>query len=194
MDELAEREKYRRDVYRPIYSMHKWWARRPGSTFRTLGLAAMSDEDVSKEDILRLNESGTKYEGMYLQSQDDKFSDYTILDPFAGGGTTLVESNRLGAQVIGYELNPVAWWINKKSMDEVDVQQLENKATEVLQDVRTELEEIYTTEDPDTGESAEVLYSFQTQTLPCLTCDTKVRLFKNRKLLSKKKTSPALVY
>ena len=47
MDDLAEREKYRVDVYRPIYSMHKWWARRPGSTFRTLGLAALTDDSTT---------------------------------------------------------------------------------------------------------------------------------------------------
>ena len=33
MDELAERENFRPDVYRPYRSLHKWWARRSGTTF-----------------------------------------------------------------------------------------------------------------------------------------------------------------
>jgi len=194
MDELAEREKYRRDVYRPVYSIHKWWARRPGSTFRILGLAALSDSTTTKEDILRMNASGTKYEGQYLQSQGDNFNDKTIIDPFAGGGTTLFELNRLGAQTIGYELNPVAWWMNKKIADEVDLRELEEASELVLEDVQEELGELYRTTDPDTGNECEVVYSFQTQIVPCLTCDEDVRLFKNRILRKKKKTSPALVY
>jgi adenine-specific DNA methylase len=194
MDELAEREKYRRDIYRPVYSMHKWWARRPGSTFRTLGLAALTDDSITKEDILRTNASGTKYQGMYLQAQGDKFNDKTILDPFTGGGTTLFELNRLGANTIGYELNPVAWWINKKIADDVDIGRLEEASERVLEEVQEELGQLYRTTDPDTGRECEVVYSFQTQTLPCLTCDETVKLFKNRTLRRKKKNDPALVY
>lgn len=194
MDNLAESEKYRVDVYRPIYSMHKWWARRPGSTFRILGLAALSDDNTTKEDILRMNASGTKYEGQYLQSQGDTFSNKTILDPFAGGGTTLFELNRLGAQTIGYELNPVAWWINKKNIDEVDPSELQSAADDVLSETRKELGDLYKTKDPETGNEGEVLYGFQTQSLPCLTCDEEVHLFKNYILQKKKKTQSALVY
>ncbi|WP_079978768.1 DUF1156 domain-containing protein [Halanaeroarchaeum sulfurireducens] len=96
MDELAERESFSRRHYRPVYSMHKWWARRPGSTFRMLGLSCLTDETESKDDILKRNESGS-YSGRYLQNNSDEFSDVTVLDPFVGGGTTLVELNRLGA-------------------------------------------------------------------------------------------------
>ena len=194
MDDLAEREKYRVDVYRPIYSMHKWWARRPGSTFRILGLAALTNNETTKGDILHMNSSESRYAGEYLQAHGDRFSDTTILDPFAGGGTTLFEMNRLGAQTIGYELNPVAWWINKKNIDEVDVSNLRTAATDVLEDVRDDLGDLYTTTDPETGNESEILYSFQTQRLPCLTCDEEVHLFKNYILRRKKKTQSALVY
>ncbi len=194
MDDLAEREKYRVDVYRPIYSMHKWWARRPGSTFRILGLAALTNDDTTKDEILRMNNSETKYEGRYLQTQGDEFSDKTVLDPFAGGGTTLFELNRLGAQTVGYELNPVAWWVNKKNIDEVDTDNLRRAADRVLEDVREELVDLYTTRDPVTGDDAEILYSFKTQRLPCRTCNEDVHLFKNYILRRKKKTQSALVY
>ena len=124
MDKLAEKESYRRDVYRPMYSMHKWWARRPGCTFRTLGLACITDDTTEMDDILSQSSAGN-YSGRYLQSQGDEFANTTVLDPFAGGGTTLLELNRLGAQTIGYELNPVAWWTVKKTIDEVDPSRIE---------------------------------------------------------------------
>lgn len=193
MDDMARRESYNRYHYRPIYSLHKWWARRPGATFRTLGLACLTDETVSKDDILRQNQSGN-YEGLYLQNQEDKFSDETVLDPFAGGGTTLVELNRLGANTVGYELNPVAWWTIKKSIDEVDLGQLREEFEILLQDVREELDEFYTTTDPDTGREGEILFSFKTQVIECNTCDEQVNLFKNYRLAKARKTIDGAVY
>jgi adenine-specific DNA methylase len=193
MDDMAKRESYNRYHYRPIYSLHKWWARRPGATFRTLGLACLTDENTSKDDILKMNQSGI-YEGQYLQHQEDKFSDKTVLDPFAGGGTTLVELNRLGANTIGYELNPVAWWTIKKSIDEVDLSRLREEFENLLQDVREELDEYYTTEDPDTGKQGEILFTFKAQTIECNTCEENVRLFKNYRLAKARKTIDGAVY
>lgn len=193
MDDMAKRESYNRYHYRPIYSLHKWWARRPGATFRTLGLACLTDENVSKDDILKQNQSGI-YEGLYLQNQEDKFSDEIVLDPFAGGGTTLVELNRLGANTVGYELNPVAWWTIKKSIDEVDLGELREEFENLLQDVREELDEFYTTTDPDTGREGEILFSFKSQVIECNTCDEQVRLFKNYRLAKARKTIDGAVY
>ena len=201
MDELAEKETYRRDVYRPIYSLHKWWARRPGSTFRCLGLAAMTDDTITKDDILTERTTGTHY-GLYLDSYHDEVNpndehidrDVTVLDPFAGGGTTLVESNRLGADVIGYELNPVAWWTEKKSMDDVNLDVLEREFDRILEETREELGEYYTTIDPETGQECEVLYYFQSQCIPCLTCDEEVQLFPRYQLAKTMKTRPGALY
>lgn len=194
MDELAEKESYRRDVYRPIYSMHKWWARRPGSTFRCLGLAALSDDDVTRDDILTRRNSGT-HDGLYINPDKSRLEqDATVLDPFAGGGTSLVELNRLNADVIGYELNPVAWWMQKKSMDDVNLEALNREFDRVLSEVRDELDEYYTTVDSETGTECEALYYFQAQRIPCLTCDEEVNLFKSYEIARHKKNSPGIIY
>jgi len=201
MDELAEKETFRRDVYRPIYSLHKWWARRPGSTFRCLALAAMTDETITKDDILTERTTGTHY-GLYLDSYHEEINandehidrDVTVLDPFAGGGTTLVESNRLGADVIGYELNPVAWWTEKKSMDDVNLDVLKREFDRILEETREELGDYYTTTDPETGQECEVLYYFQSQRIPCVTCDEEVQLFPRYQLAKTKKTRPGALY
>ncbi len=193
IDWFAEREAINRNYYRPIYSLHKWWARRPGTTFRALGLAMLTDDRVHAKDILRENTSGS-FDGLYFQDQQDKFSDKTVLDPFVGGGTTLFELNRLGAQTIGYELNPVAWWTAKKSIDEADLKSLRAEFEQLLNDVRQELDKYYTTKDPDTGKECEILYSLQTQEVECLSCGESVHLFPRYELGKKKKTSPAVVY
>ena len=46
---IAKVEAQRRQFYRPIYSIHKSWARRPGSVFRAIGLAHFLDEPLFNE-------------------------------------------------------------------------------------------------------------------------------------------------
>ena len=78
---------------KPVYAMHKWWARRLGSVFRMIILAAFSEDGEPAESVW-----GKFCQGHNLQGK-------LILDPFMGGGTTLVEALRLGARVIGVDIN-----------------------------------------------------------------------------------------
>jgi DNA modification methylase len=43
-----------------------------------------------------------------------------VLDPFVGGGTTLIESRLLGRNAIGYDVNPYAVLITKKQLSVVE--------------------------------------------------------------------------
>ena len=55
------------------------------------------------------------------------FKKLRVLDCFMGGGTTLVEGSRLGMQMTGIDLNPVAWFVVKNELacsDPDQVQQL----------------------------------------------------------------------
>ena len=40
ISDVAEAESWRKEVYRPVYHIHKWWAQRLGSVFRAAILAA----------------------------------------------------------------------------------------------------------------------------------------------------------
>ena len=51
LSEVAEIESWRKEVHRPIYHMHKWWARRLGSVFRAVILGASQPPGA---DIMRL--------------------------------------------------------------------------------------------------------------------------------------------
>ena len=44
------------------------------------------------------------------------FKKLRVLDCFMGGGTTLVEGSRLGMQMTGVDLNPVAWFVVKNEL------------------------------------------------------------------------------
>ncbi|MCK4308256.1 DUF1156 domain-containing protein, partial [candidate division WOR-3 bacterium] len=110
VNEIAEREAHAKEKYRPILFIHKWWARRLGSVFRTIILYTLLDEDAK---VLEANgkwRSVTKEElknpwSLYLKDVD--FGGKIVLDPMMGGGTTIVEALRFGCKVVGQELNPV---------------------------------------------------------------------------------------
>ena len=76
---LALREKQIQQNYRPIIAVHKWFARRPGTLFRALLVSEFVAGSVQE----------TFYESHDLEG-------IKIADPFMGGGTPLLEANRMG--------------------------------------------------------------------------------------------------
>lgn len=101
---------------KPIYGMGKWWARRQSSVFRAMLIAAaMQAPDDSNEADRQV------WEAFYANHQAAaNFHGIRVLDPFMGGGTTLVEGARLGFDVTGIDLNPVAWFITKTELSDAD--------------------------------------------------------------------------
>ncbi len=97
---------------KPIYRMHKWWARRLGSVFRMLILAAFADADTGVTELWDRFYHG--HGNTLWCSPGGDPEGRVILDPFMGGGTTLVEALRLGCKVVGVDVNPVAWFITKR--------------------------------------------------------------------------------
>ncbi|HBG06248.1 MAG: hypothetical protein A2075_00865 [Geobacteraceae bacterium GWC2_58_44] len=45
----------------------------------------------------------------------------TIADPFMGGGTPLIEANRIGCDVAGYDINPMAYWIVSREIEHLNL-------------------------------------------------------------------------
>jgi adenine-specific DNA methylase len=102
-----------RNAFKPIYQMHKWFARRASCVFRAilLGCLKPAGTDIMAE--------------FYKDHTDDPDTvGKVILDPFMGGGTTVVEALRLGCKVIGIDLNPVAWFIVKTEVEPVEIEEL----------------------------------------------------------------------
>jgi len=63
LSKLAERESWRKEIHRPIYHVHKWWAKRLGSVFRgiLIGTVLPEGRDLAKEYLPSTPEDQTAY-------------------------------------------------------------------------------------------------------------------------------------
>ena len=85
----AKLESYNKNLYRPNTYLHKWWARRSGTTFRYI--------------LKQLVPNPAKRDFYTPGGLEGKI----VLDPMMGGGTTIHEAIRMGANVIGVDIDPV---------------------------------------------------------------------------------------
>jgi putative DNA methylase len=206
VNDLADREGRAKLYYRPLSTMHKWWAGQLGSVFRAVSLYSLvnepaavdvcepgqadfgrddADSDDATADISQLIESVSLShpDALWdLYPADVRIDGKKVLDPFMGGGTSLLESIRFDADVTGADLNPVAWFITKKELEahEVDVEQLKRAFEEVQASVVDELQSHYETTCPhDENHVADVVYAFWIRTLDCTSCGETIQLFKD---------------
>ena len=202
VNEIAAKEGRAKMHYRPIYTMHKWWARRLGCVFRTICLYSLLD-DPEKVSVHEPGENGSLADygtgtseiqelietvdiadpdAMWeLYSKDVRIEDKKILDPFMGGGTSLVEASRFGAESVGYDLNPVAWFVTKKELEagQTDVEELEAAFEQVKGDVADEILQYYKTPCPNGEHDADVMYNFWVKELDCTSCGYTIPLFRD---------------
>ena len=181
INRLAEPE---RNSFKPIYQMHKWFARRASCVFRAILLGALKPayrEDGTPVDLM---EEFYKDHG-----QDPDTKDKVVLDPFMGGGTTVVEARRLGCKVVGIDLNPVAWFIVKTEVEPVEINDLKSAFERLAakpvawnegKPLRETLLDLYKTEVLP-GLDADVIYTFWVKHAICTdpTCKKEVPLFKD---------------
>src|SRR5437764_2353085 len=124
----ALREKQIQQNYRPVIAVHKWFARRPGTLFRALLLAEFGSGPVKDR---------------FFQAND--FPGVCVADPFMGGGTPLIEANRLGCDVLGYDINPMAWWIVRQEIEHLDLDAYLQAAGKLLQTLQRRVGQLYRT-------------------------------------------------
>lgn len=116
---LAEASRRSKD---PVYGAHRWWARRPPLVMRGLLLAASLPANTDSETYWRL-----------FKSSGPALSGRHVHDPFAGGGSTLVEAARLGASVSGTDVDPLAVEIVRHEIESVDGQAFERAADRLFE-------------------------------------------------------------
>jgi len=202
INEIAQKEGRAKRYYRPIYTMHKWWARRHGCVFRSICLYSLTD-DPDKIEVYEPEQNGTlgdfgagsnnvktlienvnmaDPESLWeLYPKDVRIADKKILDPFMGGGTSIVEASRFGVDADGYDLNPVAWFTTKKEIDagQTDVDELEAAFEQVKKEVSDEILNYYKTPCPNGEHDADVMYNFWVKEVDCVSCGHEVPLFKD---------------
>src|ERR1700693_3607212 len=130
VNELAQLECYNKHLFRPNTYLHKWWARRSGTTFRYILKQLVPDA------CLRDYYMPGGLEGA------------TILDPMMGGGTTLHEAIRLGANVVGYDLDPIPVLQVRASLVRVSPAEAEQAFTEFLLPLERKLSRYFQTACP----------------------------------------------
>jgi adenine-specific DNA methylase len=130
---------------KPIYQMSKWWARRRSSVFRSMLIAAATKAPEDKSHAAKL-----VWDNYYSNHQKKgAFKHLKVADIFMGGGTTLVEGSRLGMQMIGNDLNPVAWFVVKQELANVDLDEVKRLLAEIESEVKPQIMPYYYCDGPN---------------------------------------------
>lgn len=147
---------------KPIYQMSKWWARRRSCVSRAMLIAAAMEAPVRK------NPDGTRVlddQGLPVPDETEaakviwdvyyanhqkagNFKHLKVLDCFMGGGTTLVEGSRLGFQLAGVDLNPVAWFVTKNELAGTDPEEVQRFFDQIEAEVKPVIQPFYVTDCP----------------------------------------------
>ena len=158
---LALREKQIQQNYRPVIAVHKWFARRPGTLFRGLILSEFAS---------------TPLRDTFYVAND--FPGLRVADPFMGGGTPLLEANRVGCDVIGYDINPMAYWIVKQEIEHLDLKAYEESAKRLQAGLEKEIGRFYRTRCTTCGApDVHVKYFLWVKVKKCSGCEKAIDLF-----------------
>ena len=160
---LAEKESWRKEIHRPMYHLHKWWAKRLGSVFRAILLSCVLPENV-------------KFDKEYYSPHN--FADKVVLDPFMGSGTTIGEALKLGFTTYGNDINPVAAETVRVSLSPFDVDEVNLEFEKLSNSIGEYLGSFYKTIDSG-GTVADVLYFFWVMQGTCSCCGQVSDLFSN---------------
>lgn len=130
VDGLSRQEVFNKHLFRPNTYLHKWWARRCGSTFRTILKQFAPCDD--RTDYY----TPGGLEGL------------TVLDPMMGGGTTLHEAIRLGANVVGADIDPIPVLQARASLSRTPLSALRTAFDGFLDDLQADLQPHFQTHCP----------------------------------------------
>jgi adenine-specific DNA methylase len=158
---MALKEKQIQQNYRPIIAVHKWFARRPGTLFRGLTLAEFGGRPLA-ESFFQANE----------------FPGRMVADPFMGGGTPLLEANRLGCDVQGFDINPMAAWIVREEIEHLDLKTYREASDAMIAALEKDIGAGYRTDCPLYGDrDVPVKYFLWVKVLDCMECGQQFDLF-----------------
>jgi predicted RNA-binding Zn-ribbon protein involved in translation (DUF1610 family) len=137
--------------HRPVYRMHRYFARRPYSVFAELVKQYSSPSSV-------------------------------ILDPFCGGGVTLVEGILQGRRVIGFDINPLATFVTRMELSYVDVAGLAKAQARVMDDFRELNNRLFETRCRACSAKAVAYWYEYSAQVKCPNCSTVYSLAISRKI------------
>lgn len=107
----------------PVYTMHRYFARRPYNVFRELIKHYTKQGDI-------------------------------ILDPFCGGGVTVVEGMLLKRKVVGVDINPLATFVTEMEVMPLDIKEFWSAYSSLKNRVQNTMNYLYKTVCPKCSSDA----------------------------------------
>lgn len=164
VEKISRLAKAARSHPHPVYGAHKWWARRPGQSVRALLLAA-AVPDTDEADFWR----------RFADPADRSLASARVADPFVGGGTSLVEAQRLGAAAYGVDVDPLAVLINEHELEHLDEQEYVAASSALLSYLGAKITTLY----PRASGDCLPLHYFYLRRVTCPECDQQQLLYKS---------------
>ncbi|MGV8980527.1 DNA methyltransferase [Clostridium sp.] len=153
-DKIYESARKEASRKKPVFFIHKYFARRITCNFRLilLGLLLPYEEDIWKH----------YYKSMKISDNDS----ITILDPFMGGGTTIFESLRLNTKVIGNDLQPLSKFVTTALVSDIPEKKIKKAVKDLEKTVGEKIKSYYKTTCPVCKKEADVMYNFHVKKIP----------------------------
>lgn len=171
--EVSRKEASRK---KPIFFIHKYFARRTTCNFRLALLSLLFEKET---DIW------SKFYDSNQLSNEDRL---TILDPFMGGGTTIFESLRIGANVIGNDLQPLSKFVTEAEVRPLDEKKLKKQLDILDKRVGKKIKSYFKTDCPQCHNEADVMYNFHVKQAQSANSDKVHDLYSSFIIVSKKGT------
>jgi putative DNA methylase len=149
-DRLAQVESFNKHLYRPNSYLHKWWARRCGSTFRMI-LKHLVEDPARR--------------GYYCSGG---LEGKVILDPMMGGGTTLHEAIRLGASVIGMDVDPIPVLQARAALSDIRLELLEEGFETLMDHLHQRVGSFFVTHCPVCGKISTLRFTLYAAQRSCV--------------------------
>jgi putative DNA methylase len=123
-------------AHTPVYTMHRFFARRPYNVFETLIKHYSKPGDI-------------------------------ILDPFMGGGVTVVEALRARRKVIGIDLNPIAHFITENEVKPVNLDKVASAFADIKARIKPSIYDLYAVTCAQCGGNATTRWAFWSTIVRC---------------------------
>ncbi len=140
VDAEVRNQQRNREVYTPVISLYRWWARRPHALIGALLDAAIGDEPIA------------------------------CSDPFSGGGTVAVEAARRGLDTYAQDLHPWATTGLSVALDRSDPARVQQEAARWLHALGSVRSELYGRSCPRHHGPSETLHTFWVRVAACPAC------------------------
>src|SRR5215217_538434 len=163
----------------PLYRVHRWFARRLGSQFRGV-LAALTLPEGAEAAFWN-----RYFERVLLDGA-------VVFDPFTGGGTAVVEASRCGAQVIGFDIDPVAALIVRFELAAAARGELTDATRKLCEDISARVLPLHATW--VAGEEHQVLHHFWVELRTCGSCQQEFDVHPHYRLAYDKKKERQWVF